>query len=218
MKPIPVLLITHDDLLWQHWRALDPARWMAARGRGLADLQRWREQGRSLAVLDADVPRLPSWQDPSWTPALAGLQVVVASASPNDEQGTQALGAGAHGYCHSYAQPAALAQALDVVASGGIWMGRSLVSRLLKLVTERAQDAYAWDGGRLTERETTVARYAASGQANAQIAEALGITERTVKAHLSAVFEKLGVTDRLQLALLVHGISAPVETRSKITA
>ncbi len=218
MKPIPVLLITHDDLLWQHWRALDPARWMAARGRGLADLQRWREQGRSLAVLDAGVPKLPSWQDPAWIPALSGLQVVVASASPNDEQGTQSLGAGAHGYCHSYAQPAALAQALEVVASGGIWMGRSLVSRLLKLVTERAQDVYAWDGGRLTEREIAVARYAASGQANAQIAEALGITERTVKAHLSAVFDKLGVTDRLQLALLVHGISAPADARSKIPA
>lgn len=218
MKPIPVLLITHDDLLWQHWRALDPARWMAARGRGLADLQRWREQGRTLAVLDADVPKLPSWHDPAWTPTLAGLHVVVASASPNDEQGTQALGAGAHGYCHSYAQPAAMAQALEVVASGGIWMGRSLVSRLLKLVTERAQDAHPWDGGRLTEREITVARYAASGQANAQIADSLGITERTVKAHLSAVFDKLGVTDRLQLALLVHGISAPTDARSKITA
>jgi DNA-binding NarL/FixJ family response regulator len=89
---------------------------------------------------------------------------------------------------------------------------------LLKLVTERAQDSHSWDNGLLTEREITVARYAASGQANAQIAEALGITERTVKAHLSAVFEKLGVSDRLQLALLVHGISAPADTRSKITS
>ena len=61
-----------------------------------------------------------------------------------------------------------------------------------------------------------MARYAASGQSNAQIADALGITERTVKAHLSAVFEKLEVTDRLQLALRVHGISAPADTRSKI--
>jgi len=216
MKPVPVLLITHDDLLWQLWRTLDSARWLAARGRGLADLQRWREQGRTLAVLDTDVPRLPSWQDPIWVPAMAGMHLVVASPSPNDEQGTQALGAGAHGYCHSYAPAAALSQALEVVSSGGIWMGRSLVARLLKLVTERAQDSHSWDDGVLTERETTVARYAASGQANAQIAEALGITERTVKAHLSAVFEKLKVSDRLQLALLVHGISAPADTRSKI--
>ncbi|WYX49372.1 response regulator transcription factor [Achromobacter xylosoxidans] len=216
MKSVPVLLITHDDLLWQHWRALDPARWLAGRGRGLADLQRWREQGRALAVLDTDLPRLPSWQDPAWNAQLAGLQVVVASASPNDEQGAQALGAGALGYCHSYAPAPALAQALEVVASGGIWMGRSLVTRLLRLVTERAQDSRSWDNGTLTERETTVARYAASGQSNAQIADALGITERTVKAHLSAVFEKLEVTDRLQLALRVHGISAPADTRSKI--
>ncbi|WP_088139674.1 helix-turn-helix transcriptional regulator [Achromobacter xylosoxidans] len=218
MKPVPVLLITHDDLLWQHWRGLNPARWLAARGRGLADLQRWREQGRTLAVLDADLPRLPSWQDPIWTTTLADLHVVVASPSPNDEQGTRALGAGAHGYCHGYASAASLSQALEVVASGGIWMGRSLVSRLLKLVAERAQDAHSWDGGVLTEREITVARYASSGQANAQIAEALGITERTVKAHLSAVFEKLGVTDRLQLALLVHGISAPADAKIKITS
>ncbi len=218
MKPVPVLLITHDDLLWQHWRGLNPARWLAARGRGLADLQRWREQGRTLAVLDADLPRLPSWQDPIWPTTLADLQLVVASPSPNDEQGTRVLGAGAHGYCHGYASAASLSQALEVVASGGIWMGRSLVSRLLKLVAERAQDTPSWDGGVLTDREITVARYASSGQANAQIAEALGITERTVKAHLSAVFDKLGVTDRLQLALLVHGISAPADARSKITA
>jgi DNA-binding NarL/FixJ family response regulator len=144
------------------------------------------------------------------------MRVVVASPSPNDEEGTRVLSAGAHGYCHGYAPAASLSQALEVVGSGGIWMGRSLVSRLLKLVAERTQDTHSWDGGLLTEREITVARYAANGQANAPIAEALGITERTVKAHLSAVFEKLGVTDRLQLALLVHGISAPSDSRVKI--
>ena len=53
-------------------------------------------------------------------------------------------------------------------------------------MAEKGQDAGDWDGGLLTERETTAARYAAGG-GHAQIAEALGITERTVKAHLSAV-------------------------------
>lgn len=104
MKSVPVLLITHDDLLWQRWRELDPERWLVARGRGLADLQRWRDQGRSLAVLDADLPRLPSWQDAAWAQTLAGLSLLVASASPHDEQGTQVLAAGAQGYCHSYAR------------------------------------------------------------------------------------------------------------------
>ncbi|OZI36331.1 helix-turn-helix transcriptional regulator [Bordetella genomosp. 1] len=205
--PTPVLLITHDDLLWQHWRELDATRWLPARGRGLADLERWRDQGRTLVVLDTDLPRLPAWQAPTWAGALAGLQVIVASPYPNDEQGTQALGAGAMGYCHGYAPTQSLAQVLEVVSAGGTWMGRSLVRRLLQLVSERGQRNGGWTQGLLTEREIAVAHRAAYGQANAQIAAALGITERTVKAHLSAVFDKLGVSDRLQLALLVHGVS-----------
>ena len=186
MKSVPVLLITHDDLLWQRWRELDPERWLVARGRGLADLQRWRDQGRSR---------------PCWTPTCRGCRpgrtppgrrpwpasACWSPAPAPRRTGHPGLAAGAQGYCHSYAPPQALAQALEVISTGGIWMGCSLVSRLLRLVAEKGQDAGDWDGGLLTERETTAARYAAGGWANAQIAEALGITERTVKAHLSAV-------------------------------
>jgi DNA-binding NarL/FixJ family response regulator len=111
------------------------------------------------------------------------------------------------GYCHTYAPQASLAQILDVVESGEIWMGRSLVARLLRLVDSRAGGKEEWHANVLTEREDMVARRAAIGEANGEIATALGITERTVKAHLSSVFEKLGVSDRLQLALKVHGIS-----------
>ncbi|WP_144633313.1 helix-turn-helix transcriptional regulator [Bordetella genomosp. 13] len=213
--PTPVLLITHDDLLWQHWRGLDPARWLPARGTSLSDLERWREQRRTLVVLDADLPRLPPWKASSWPALLAGLQLVVASANPNDDQGTLVLGAGAMGYCHGYKPARALGQVLEFVAAGETWMGRSLVRRLLQLVSERGQPSSSWTQGLLTEREASVAHRAAYGQANAEIAVALGITERTVKAHLSAVFEKLGVTDRLQLALLVHGVSQPQAAHAK---
>ena len=214
MKSVPVLLITHDDLLWQRWRA---------RSRALAGCPRARagrpaalaRPGPFLAVLDADLPRLPSWQDAAWAQTLAGLSLLVASASPTTNRAPRSWPR-APRLLPQLRPPQALAQALEVISTGGIWMGRSLVSRLLRLVAEKGQDAGDWDGGLLTERETTAARYAAGGWANAQIAEALGITERTVKAHLSAVFEKLGVSDRLQLALLVHGISSPSESRSKI--
>ncbi|ARP90977.1 helix-turn-helix transcriptional regulator [Bordetella genomosp. 9] len=207
MHVVPVLFVTHDDLLWKHWSGLDARRWLPARGRSLTDLARWREQGRSLVVVDADLPRLPEWASESWTRALQGLRVVVASARPHDEQGTKVLASGAVGYCHTYAPPASLSQILEVVDSGEIWMGRSLVTRLLKLVDSRAGRSEDWHNNMLTEREDMVARRAAVGEANGEIAAALGITERTVKAHLSSVFEKLGVSDRLQLALRVHGIS-----------
>ena len=59
----------------------------------------------------------------------------------------------------------------------------------------------------LTPRESEVAEMAAKGASNQEIAASCGISERTVKAHLSAIFEKLGVVDRLQLALKVHGIA-----------
>ena len=214
MKSVPVLLITHDDLLWQRWRELDPERWLVARGRGWPTCSAGatravpgRAGRRPAAAAVLAGRRLGA--DP------AGLSLLVASASPHDEQGTQVLAAGAQGYCHSYARRRRWHRpwrSSPRAASDGPF----LVSRLLRLVAEKGQDAGDWDGGLLTERETTAARYAAGGWANAQIAEALGITERTVKAHLSAVFEKLGVSDRLQLALLVHGISSPSESRSKI--
>jgi len=208
MQTTPILLITHDDHLWQHWRSIDAGRWLPARGRDLSDLRRWRAQGRRLAVLDAGLPRLPGWSAPEWAAELVELSLVVASARPNDEEGTQALGAGASGYCHSYAPAEALSQVLEAAQAGAVWMGRSLVSRLLRLVEARTPpEDEAWHRNRLTSREQAVARRAARGESNAEIAAALGITERTVKAHLSSAFEKLEVSDRLQLALRVHGIS-----------
>ena len=141
MKSTPVLLVTHDDLLWQHWRGLDERRWLPARARTFSELKRLLEQGRTLVLLDADLPRLPDWQSSEYATLLQGLQVVVASSRPADDQGTRALGAGVVGYCHAYAPTAALAQVLEVVESGGIWMGRSLVSRLLKLVDDLMPEA-----------------------------------------------------------------------------
>jgi DNA-binding NarL/FixJ family response regulator len=60
----------------------------------------------------------------------------------------------------------------------------------------------------LTERERQVAQAVAAGASNKEIARQLGITERTIKAHTGAIFEKLAVRDRLQLSLLVHGRQA----------
>ncbi|MBL8432557.1 MAG: helix-turn-helix transcriptional regulator, partial [Dechloromonas sp.] len=61
-------------------------------------------------------------------------------------------------------------------------------------------------GTLLSGRETQVARLVASGASNKEIADQLAITERTVKAHLTVIFEKLGVRDRLQLSLRINGL------------
>ena len=204
MRAVPVLLVTKDDALWRHWRTLDPS-WLPARGESLADIDRWREQGRSLVLLDSELPRLPAWNDASWIRQFQELSVVVAGMRPNDEEGRQVLAAGARGYLHAYSPAAALGTALKTVADGNVWLGPTLLARLLRQIDNVLPQQADWHEG-LTAREIEVARRAAIGHSNQAIADALSISERTVRAHLSAVFEKLGVSDRLFLALKVHGV------------
>jgi DNA-binding NarL/FixJ family response regulator len=103
-----------------------------------------------------------------------------------------------------------LFQVQEVVERGHVWVGKGLMQKLLQAAQSGAKapasDANGWQE-LLTEREREVATLAANGASNMAIARDCGISERTVKAHLSAVFAKLNITDRLQLALRVHGIS-----------
>jgi len=205
MQAVSVLLITHDDFLWGHWRQVGQPDWLPARGNSLQDLARWREQGRSLVMLDAGMPHLPDWNHAAWAQYMRGLKVVVGTMHPSDEEGKQVLAAGASGYVHAYSPVEALNTVLSTVQAGGIWMGPTLLARLLRQIDQNLPRQGDWAEG-LTHREREVAERAAIGHSNQAIAEALDITERTVRAHLSAVFQKIGVNDRLQLALKVHGI------------
>lgn len=164
-----------------------------------------------LVWVDLALPNLPPWSDPAWRTVLQELQirVVAASSSPSDDEGMAALDAGCTAYCHAFSDAVTLRRVREVVEAGNVWIGRNLMNRLLKS-TARAGNGLAekdleWGDG-LTARELEIANLAANGASNLAIASQCQITERTVKAHLSAVFEKLNVTDRLQLALRVHGI------------
>ena len=137
------------------------------------------------------------------------MRVVAASSNPSDDQGMAALDAGCAAYCHAFSDALTLKRVQEVVEAGNVWIGRSLMTRLLRSTARAAQGLAEKEsnwGDDLTGRELEVANLAANGASNQAIAERCGITERTVKAHLSAVFVKLNVTDRLQLALRVHGI------------
>jgi len=211
MQARPVLMLTHDDQLWRHWRQIPAAGWLPARGTSWEDLSRWQLRGQRLVLVDAGLPGVPAADTEGWRSAVAGLDILMADLKHSDEQGRRLLAAGAKGYVHAYMPPQALETALNTVANGGVWMGASLLARLLQQIDRGATAAPAaprpWAAG-LTPREIEVAERASRGMANQAIADELGITERTVRAHISAVFEKLGVPDRLMLALRVHGISA----------
>ncbi len=138
---------------------------------------------------------------------LGEVPVVVLSDQPDDDEAMACFALGARGYCNTHAQPELLRSVAQVVLQGGLWIGETLMGRLLRATSgavSQADNAPDWSGA-LTERERQVALAVAEGASNKEAARRFGITERTVKAHTSAIFQKLGVRDRLQLSLVVHG-------------
>jgi DNA-binding NarL/FixJ family response regulator len=142
----------------------------------------------------------------------AGRPLILLADEPNEEEALLALSAGASGYCNGHAAPAVLGQVALAVNSGGLWVGQSLLQRLLA-ATRRglaalpaAEDAKAAWREKLTAREQEAALLLAQGASNKEIARHMAITERTAKAHVGAMLEKLGARDRLQLALIINGL------------
>ncbi|MBI4740686.1 MAG: response regulator transcription factor [Betaproteobacteria bacterium] len=143
--------------------------------------------------------------------ALAGRPLIVLADEPSEDGAMAALGAGAVGYCNGHAAPQVLRQIAGVVDSGGVWVGQALMQRLLaataRLLPVSTDEHAAWRRT-LTAREQEVALALAQGASNKEIARQLDITERTVKSHVSAMLEKLGARDRLQLSLHINGIDS----------
>lgn len=134
-------------------------------------------------------------------------RIIVLDNAPNHETSIKALSAGVVGYAHAYSPPEVLIEIKAVVTHGGLWLGQQLLQRLIETTTKLTGNNPAHVGKLLellTKRERQVALQAAKGLSNKEIARQLDITERTVKAHLAASFERLKVKDRLQLALLLN--------------
>jgi DNA-binding NarL/FixJ family response regulator len=135
---------------------------------------------------------------------LPEARTVVLSSTPTQQESLLALNAGASGYCHAQATPQLLQQVATVVNNGGLWIGRELMTRVMAaagpfLIPDSGHPGLK----QLTPRENEVALAVSRGASNKEVAELLEITERTVKAHLGTIFEKLGVRDRLQLVLFL---------------
>lgn len=201
------LFLTRDPGLLRHWQAA----FRVAPGKSPAlESLHALSVAESVVWVDLSTPGLEAWDDQIWKNVVKtlGNRIIAASSNPGDEEALSALDNGCLGYCHAYSDAATLNQVQDVVQSGNVWIGRSLMQRLLSRTSKVARDSTSnviWSQG-LTSREIEVSVLAANGASNQSIAEQCQITERTVKAHLSAAFEKLQITDRLQLALRVHGI------------
>lgn len=145
--------------------------------------------------------------------ALRGCHVVVLSMTPESPEAVAALDRGARAYCHALSVPSVFRDVELVVRHGGLWVGPELMARVVGAAGRALAPHAGAEPPLLSAREAEVAREVVNGLSNKEIAAKLGITERTVKAHLGSIFEKLGVRDRLQLMLRMSRpslVSSPV--------
>jgi NarL family two-component system response regulator LiaR len=122
------------------------------------------------------------------------VKVVVLTSFAGQDSVLPAVRAGVAGYLLKDVGPSELADALRAVHAGGAQLHPQVAATVLQSVAESARDP-------LTPRENEVLRLVARGLSNRLIARELALSEKTVKAHVSAVLAKLGVTDRTQAAL-----------------
>jgi DNA-binding NarL/FixJ family response regulator len=134
-------------------------------------------------------------------------RVIVLTTFDADEHVMGALAAGADGFVLKDTPPQEIVDAIRRVAAGDPMLSPSVTATLIRQVRgsgdDRSTDARRRLAG-LTERESEVAIAVGRGLSNAEIAAELFLSVPTVKAHVSRLFDKLQVTNRVQIAICVH--------------
>lgn len=166
--------------------------------------------GAEITILDTlpeDDPATPLLCDPETAPKilrrLPRARVMVLSNAPSFEEGSRLLASGIRGYGNTYIHLKHLGQALDAIDGGNLWLYPEFMQRLIVEVTRSDSGSNESILEPLTDRERETALLIKKGYSNKEVASELGITESTVKQHLSHIFEKLDVHDRFTLAMLL---------------
>jgi len=158
-----------------------------------------------LVLLDL---HMPGSQGLSGLAALRGqypaVAVLVVSAHDEPRVVRRVLDHGAAGFIPKSANPSEISEAVHAVLNCGNWLPSALARSVAALPSHPADADLAARLARLTEQQYRVLALLGEGLLNKQIADRLGIQERTVKAHATAIFEKLGVRNRTQAGVLLH--------------
>jgi DNA-binding NarL/FixJ family response regulator len=163
---------------------------------GLEAVARVAELDPDVVLMDLQMPEMDGVRATRAITATGRAQVLVLTSFSDPGRIVDAIDAGAVGYTLKDADPEELLEAVRAVARGESPL-HPRVAR--QLITARAGGGQARDA--LTARELEVLELVRQGLANKQIARRLGISERTVKSHLTSVFSAIGVADRTSAAL-----------------
>jgi len=139
------------------------------------------------------------------------LRIIVTGSGVDEETILKAIAAGAKGYVDEAAAPKEFVQAIRIVNQGSVWAPRRVLSMFIERVSSAPGRVFPAGRVTFTDREKEVLEMLVAGRSNKEIGAALGIEERTVKAHVAKLMRKVGVQNRI--ALSVHAI-----THSLVTA
>ena len=156
-----------------------------------------------ILLLDLAMPRLPGLDTlRELMDANVAIRTIVLTAAIEKQQMAQALQLGARGVVLKDTATEVLLQAIRAVDAGQYWVGRESVASLVETLRTLAPvPAAPTRNYGLTPRELDIVAAIITGSSNKQIAQQFSISEITVKHHLSSIFDKLGVSSRLELAL-----------------
>ena len=209
-----VLLVDDDPLVRSALRlmlgGLDDLEVVGEAGDGQEGLAQARELRPDVVLMDIRMPRLNGLEATRQlhaSPAVDPPRVIVLTTFDADENVVRALAAGADGFLLKDTAPPDIVAAIRKVAAGDPMLSPSVVRTLIAQVRQGGDEREREAAHRLdilTERERDVALAVGRGLSNAEIGKALHLSVPTVKAHVSRVFDKLGVTNRVQIAIVVH--------------
>jgi DNA-binding NarL/FixJ family response regulator len=132
------------------------------------------------------------------------IKLIVLGTKDDQDHIRQVIGAGAKGYLLLTAPESEIRMAVEIVRDGSVWAPRKVLSRLLDESPPARSGRTAGARPAFTGREVEVLKLLAQGQSNREIAAALGIDEGTVKAHISRLMRKVGVSNRIALTVHPH--------------
>jgi two-component system nitrate/nitrite response regulator NarL len=176
-----------------------------------------RQLKPDLLLLDLAMPRhtgLEALRDMTTESNSHAVRVILLTAAAEKKQIVEALQLGARGVVLKDSATQLLLKSIHTVMSGEYWVGRESVSNLVlylrTLIQTSGEEARQKKFG-LTPREIEIVSAVVAGYSNKEIAEYFKISEDTVKHHLSNIFDKLGVSTRLELALFAVNQSLPLK-------
>ncbi|MBU2239198.1 MAG: response regulator transcription factor [Gammaproteobacteria bacterium] len=197
-----------DDAVWKHWNQIVSVDSLLVRAETFEEVYQTLEAASSsftycFIYLEDKFFSKQVEEVVALCSAFPKQKVIVFPNQSSQAAALRLFSVGVSGQCAPYIGKEQLSLVLSVVDSGEIWGGKAFIQQLIMQSTAPAE-IHNDELDDLSERELDVAHGVSKGLSNKQIALEMGITERTVKAHLTSIFKKTNTKDRLALALLAQ--------------